>query len=115
MSDSPRDRWPALDYQSWKDTYATLHMWMQVVGKIALARAPHINHSWGIAFQFTARGLTTRPLLDGARTFTMEFDFVAHQLVIRVSDGTIRTIALAPQTVADFYRTVMDALAEMNL
>src|SRR5262245_54701179 len=90
-------------------------MWMQVVGKIALARAPHLNHSWGIAFQFTARGLTTRTLPHGDRSFTIEFDFVAHRLVIRVSDGTMRTIALAPQTVADFYRTVMDALAEINL
>ena len=109
------DRWPALDYDSWRDTYATLHLWMQVVGKVALALAPHLNHSWGIAFQFTSRGLTTRTLAYGDRTFTMEFDFVAHRLVIRVSDGTTRTIALAPQSVADFYRSVMDALREMNL
>jgi len=109
------DRWPALDYDSWKDTYATLHLWMQVVGKVALALAPHLNHSWGIAFQFMSRGLTTRTLAYGDRTFTMEFDFVAHQLVIRVSDGTTRTIALVPQSVADFYRSVMDALREMNL
>ena len=115
MSDTTLNRWPALDYESWKDTYATLHMWMQVVGKVALALAPHLNHSWGIAFQFTARGLATRTLAHGERTFTMEFDFIAHNLVIRVSDGTMRTIALAPQSVADFYRSVMDALAEMNL
>jgi hypothetical protein len=109
------DRWPALPYDAWKDTYATLHMWTQVVGKVALALAPPLNHSWGIAFQVTPRGLTTRPLPHGARTFTMEFDFIDHRLVIRVSDGTMRTIALAPQTVADFYRTVMDVLGEMKL
>ena len=109
------DRWPALSYDSWKDTYATLHMWMQVVGKVALALAPHLNHSWAIAFQFTSRGLTTRTLPYGERTFTMEFDLVAHRLVIRVSDGTMRTIPLAPQSVADFYQSVMDALRAMNL
>ena len=115
MAPSSQEQWPPLSYDSWKDTYATLHMWTQVVGKIALALAPHINHSWGIAFQFTARGLMTRTLAYGNRTFTIEFDFVAHRLVIRVSDGTICTIVLAPQSVADFYRSVMDALREMNL
>src|ERR1700752_1321293 len=113
MSDTTSNCWPALDYESWKDTYATLHMWMQVVGKVALALAPHLNHSWGIAFQFTARGLTPRTLAHGERFFPMEFDFVAHRLVIRVSDGTIRPIPLAPQSVADFYRSVMEALREM--
>jgi hypothetical protein len=109
------DRWPALPYEGWKDTYATLHMWMQVVGKVALALIPPLNHSWGIAFQVTPRGLATRSLPHGARTFTMEFDFIDHQLVIRASDGTMRTVALAPQSVADFYQTVMNVLGEMKL
>ena len=87
MSD---ETWPALPYESWKDTYATLHMWTQVVGKVALAQAPPINHSWGIAFQITPRGIVTRPLPHGARTFTIEFDFIDHRLVIRASDGTTR-------------------------
>src|SRR5262245_45213824 len=90
-------------------------MWTQVVGKVALALLPPLNHSWGIAFQVTPRGLSTRPMPHGARTFTMEFDFIDHQLVIRASDGTTRTVALVPQTVADFYRTVMNVLGEMNL
>jgi hypothetical protein len=109
------ERWPALSYDVWKDTYATLHMWTQVVGKIALALAPPLNHSWGVAFQITSRGLMTRTLAHGARSFTMEFDFIDHRLVIRVSDGTMRTLALAPQSVADFYRAVMDVLREMKL
>jgi hypothetical protein len=115
VSDTFSDRWPALPYQAWKDTYATLHMWTQVVGKVALALAPPLNHSWGIAFQVTPRGLVTRPLSHGARTFTMEFDFIDHRLVIRVSDGTVRTLPLAPQAVADFYRALMNALDEMKL
>jgi hypothetical protein len=109
------ERWPALPYDAWKDTYATLHLWTQVVGKVALALVPPLNQSWGIAFQVTPRGLSTRSLPHGTRTFTMEFDFIDHLLVIRVSDGTVRTVALVPQTVADFYRTVMNTLGEMKL
>ena len=108
MPETHTERWPALPYDEWKDTYATLHMWMQVVGKVALARAPRLNHSWGIALQITPRGLSTRTLTHGARTFAVEFDFIDHQLVIRASDGTVRTLPLRPQAVADFYREVMD-------
>jgi hypothetical protein len=107
--------WPALPYDAWKDTYATLHMWTQIVGKVALAQAPPMNHSWAIAFQITPRGFATRTLPHGARTFTIELDFIDHQLIVRASDGTIRTLALRPQSVADFYREVMRTLAEMGL
>ncbi len=109
------DRWPALPYDEWKDTYATLHMWTQIVGKIALALAPPMNHSWAVALQITPRGLSTRMLPHGRRAFAMEFDFIDHQLVIRVSDGVVRTIALAPRTVADFYREVFDTLRAIGL
>jgi Family of unknown function (DUF5996) len=107
--------WPALPYDAWKDTYATLHMWMQVVGKVALAQAPPLNHSWAIAFHLTPRGLTTRLLPHGSRSFTMEFDFLDHQLVIRTTDGERRALPLAPRSVAEFYREVMATLAGMSL
>src|SRR6266699_6452061 len=98
--------WPALPYDAWKDTYATLHMWTQIVGKIALAQAPPMNHSWGIAMQVTPRGLSTRSLPYGEQSFTIEFDFIDHLLVFRTSEGGLRTRALVPQSVADFYRDV---------
>jgi hypothetical protein len=107
--------WPALPYDAWKDTYATLHMWTQVAGKIALARMPPLNHSWSIAMQITPRGITTRTLPYGDRTFTLQFDFIDHQFEIRASDGETRTVPLVPQTVADFYRHVMAALDAMHL
>ncbi len=107
--------WPALPYDAWKDTYATLHMWTQVVGKVALAQAPPLNHSWSIALQVTPRGLSTRTLPHDARSFTIQFDFIDHQLVICASDGETRTLALRPQTVADFYREVMSTLDGMGL
>ena len=112
MSD---DLWPALPYDAWKDTYATLHMWSQVVGKVALAQAPPINHSWGISFDVTPRGLSTHTLPYGNRSFTLEFDFVNHQLVASTSDGDRRTLPLAPRSVATFYGEVMEMLRELAL
>jgi hypothetical protein len=112
MSD---ELWPALPYEGWKDTYATLHLWSQVVGKVALALAPPINHSWGIALQVTARGLATRTLRHGHRSFAIEFDFIDHLLVIRASDGERRSLSLGPRSVAAFYRDVMSTLQEMSL
>jgi hypothetical protein len=108
-------QWPELPYSAWKDTLFTLHMWMQIVGKVALAQAAPLNHSWGVAFQVTAQGVSTRPLPHGQRSFTMEFDFIAHQLVVRTSDGSTRALALAPRTVADFYRKVMSLLRDLSL
>lgn len=109
------DLWPPLPYDEWKDTYATLHMWTQVVGKIAVVLAPPLNHGWGIALHLTARGLRTQLLPHGNRSFTVEFDFVGHQLVIATTDGETRTLPLEPRTVADFYREVMATLGAMSL
>ena len=107
--------WPVLPYDAWKDTCATLHMWTQVVGKVALALAPPLNHSWAIAMQVTPRGIATRTLSHRHRSFTVQFDFVEHRLEIRASDGDTRTLALRPQTVAGFYREVMATLEGMDL
>ena len=111
VSDEP---WPALP-DAWKDTYATLHMWAQVVGKVALAQAPPLNHSWGVALHLTPRGLSTRPLRHGRRTFALEFDFVEHRLDIRATDGASHSLALVPRSVASFYAEVMGILEEMKL
>lgn len=109
------DLWPELSYGAWKDTYATLHMWTQIVGKVALALAPPLNHCWGSALHITSRGLATRPLPHTGRFFTLEFDFVSHRLLIRPSDGAERALQLKPRTVADFYRELMAVLKDMAL
>jgi hypothetical protein len=107
--------WPPLPYQDWKDTYATLHMWSQVVGKIALATTPPLNHSWGIALQIGTRGLITRTLHHGSRRFTLEFDLVSHQLRLRTADGIERALPLEPMTVAEFYRRALAMLADVGI
>ena len=80
MSNTPQAPWPELPTAAWRETYATLHLWTQIVGKIRLARAPWLNHSWHVALYVTARGLTTSPIPDGTRTFQIDFDFIDHDL-----------------------------------
>jgi hypothetical protein len=109
------DTWPGLPLDEWKDTYATLHMWTQVVGKITLALTAPVNHSWGIAMHVTARGLTTPLLTHGDRSFTIVFDFVDHRLVIAAADGVTRSLPLEPRSVAAFYADVMSVLRQMGL
>jgi len=113
--DFSRSDWPPLPFDGWRDTYATLHMWSQIVGKIALARTPLMNHFWNVAMLITPRGLATQPLRHGNRLFTMTFDFVAHDLVIRTSDGVTETIHLEPRSVMEFYKILMDTLRRMGL
>jgi hypothetical protein len=90
-------------------------MWTQIAGKICLALTPRVNHFWNIALLITPRGLQTYAIPYQGRTFTMLFDFVAHELVIAVDDGRRLTVPLQPQTVADFYVGVMGALAELGI
>src|SRR5216117_3742775 len=103
--------WPALPLSSWKDTYATLHMWTQIVGKVRLLQTPVVNHWWNVPLYVTARGLSTSAIPYGGRWFEMEFDFLGDALVVRTNDGEERRVALAPRSVADFYREVFSALA----
>jgi hypothetical protein len=109
------DRWPALPFSEWKDTYATLHMWTQIVGKVRLALGPNLNHYWGIAFYVTARGLTTSPIPYSNGIFEVQFDFIAHNLEITTSLGESRSFRLAPRTVAEFYAEFMDALHSLGI
>jgi Family of unknown function (DUF5996) len=107
--------WPALPLEGWADTCATLHMWTQIVGKIRLRESAPINHGWHSTLYVTARGLTTSPIPHGHRIFQIDFDFIDHTLVLEVSDGRSARVPLEPQTVAVFYRRVMDALAGLDI
>ena len=108
-------RWPALPLAEWKDTYATLHMWTQVVGKIRLALSPPINHFWGTTFYVTARGLTTSPMPYRRGTVEINFNFIAHTLEIVTSLGETRSFRLVPRTVAEFYFELMSALHSLGV
>jgi hypothetical protein len=109
--------WPELPLAAWRETYATLHLWTQIIGKIRFVRSPWLNHSWHVALYVTTRGLTTSPIPDGTRTFQIDFDFIDHVLRIAVSDGAQRQFALTGQSesVASFYTATMAALAELGI
>src|ERR1043165_138829 len=100
----PNTNWPELVLEDWQDSLATLHMWSQIVGKIRLETTPLVNHWWNVPLDFSPRGLTTSPMRHADRIFEIEFDFIDHALRIDCSDGAVTTLALRPQTVADFYR-----------
>ena len=112
--ESARD-WPRLSLDEWRETYATLHLWMQIVGKTRLALAPMQNHWWQVAFYVTSRGLGTSPMPYDDRTFEIDFDFVDHLLIVRTSDGSTRTLALAPRSVAEFHRTYLELLRSLGV
>jgi hypothetical protein len=109
------DPWPALPLAAWRDTYETLHMWTQIVGKIRMTLTPLINHFWNVTLYVTPRGLTTSAIPYGRGCFEMEFDFAGHKLVIETSAGEVRALDLAPRTVADFYTGLMSTLAALGI
>ena len=106
--------WPALPQSAWSDTCATLQLWLQMVGKVRMALTPAINHCWNVTLYPTIRGLTTMPMAHGTRMVQIDFDFVAHELLIETSDGGRETIPLAPMTVAEFYSKLMAALESVD-
>lgn len=107
--------WPEIKFSEWQDTLATLHMWTQVIGKLRLVQTPLVNHWWNVTLHVSARGLTTSAIPYQDRIFEIEFDFIAHQLLIKCSDGSTRTLALRPQSVAEFYAEGMTALRELGI
>ena len=108
---------PPMPLASWQDTKQTLHRFSQVVGKIRLAASPRRNHWWNVPFHLTGRGTTTRPMgrADGNPIFTIDFDFVDHQLRIHTLDGRAVTVPLQGQSVASFSDQTLQALAGLGI
>ena len=109
------DDWPSLPLESWTATYDTLHMWMEVVGKVQLALTPKVNHWWNVTLYVTARGLASQSMRYGDRLFDIEFDFISHQLAIQMDDGRTRSLKLAARPVADFYKEFMASLHSLGI
>ena len=112
LSTSP---WPALPLQDWLATRDTLHMWMQIVGKVRMAHSPAVNHWWQVTLYVSPRGLTTSAIPWPGGLFEIRFDFIDHHLVIETSDGLVKRLPLAPRTVADFYAELMNVLDSLGI
>jgi len=104
------EQWPSLPLAEWQDTYATLHMWTQIVGKVRLALTPLVNQWWNVPLYVSAVGLTTSTIPYRSGAFEIWFDFLEQQLVLQICDGPRSTMTLAPRSVAEFYREFMDLL-----
>jgi Family of unknown function (DUF5996) len=110
------EAWPALPLERWGTTRDTVHLWTQVVGKTRLALAPMQNHWWNVALYVNSVGLTTSLMPVGSRGgLEVIFDFVDHELRLRLTDGRRRRLQLAPRTVADFYAEYLRKLAELDV
>jgi hypothetical protein len=107
--------WPLLPLQEWQETYHNLHMWTQIVGKVRLELTTNTNHWWNVPLYVSARGLTTSPIPYRDFVFEIQFDFIAHKLLIDRSDGVCKELALVPQTVAEFYSEFMFALHSLGI
>ena len=107
--------WPELPWGEWAATADTLHMWTQIVGKTRLALTPLQNHWWNVPLYVTARGLGTSAMAYGDDVLDIEFDFVAHELHLRLGSGGLRVMKLRARTVADFYQAYCACLEELGV
>ncbi len=114
-SDGADKSWPELPLAEWRETYATLHMLTQVVGKIRLALTPLQNHYWNSALYLTARGLTTSAMPYGSDRFSIDFDFIDHSVVLRTGAGARRAIPLLSRPVSAFYEELTATLAALGI
>jgi hypothetical protein len=113
MTDS--QRWPELPLSEWQDTYTTLHMWTQIVGKIRMTLSPPLNHWWHVALYVNSRGLTTGPIPYPPGVFEIQLDFQKHDLRISTSEGTGALRPLKPESVASFYGSLIESLASLGI
>lgn len=115
MDENTENVWQPLPYEAWKGTYNTLHMWMQIGGKIKLELCPFENHWWHITYYTSARGMTSGRIPYGNASFEIDFDFIGHKMYLRKSDGQVSFIDLVPCAVSDYYKMFMDALKQIGI
>jgi uncharacterized protein DUF5996 len=115
MSATSSTSWPELPLDAWSDSCETLHRWTQIVGKVRMALTPLVNHWWNVTLDVTARGLSTSAIPYDGGSFEIEFDFVAHRLIVRASDGRVESLALMPMAVADFHAELMRRLQHLGI
>ena len=109
------EMWPSLALKAWSDTYATLHLWTQIVGKIRLAQSPWTNHSWHVTLYVTPTGLTTGSIPYSSNAFQIDFNFVEHELRVQCDRRGAAAVPLKRQSVAMFYRRLKEEMEKLDL
>jgi hypothetical protein len=114
-STSKTQAWPSIPFNEWKDTFYTLQLWLQIVGKIRLRKTPWTNHSWHVTLYVSPVGLSTGSIPYENGIFQIDFDFQHHQLLITTSNGEKAIMDLYPRTVASFYQELFTKLDKMGI
>ena len=107
--------WPPLPFSEWENTCDTVHMWTQIAGKTRMILTPRVNHWWNVTLYVTPAGLTTSAIPYRDKTFEVEFDFIAHRLTVRTSEGRERIVPLYGRSVADFYAEYISSLRSLEI
>ncbi len=116
INEGPEKNFPSLPLEEWRETKNTLHLFLQIIGKIRLSLFPHINHWWNVTLYVSPRGITTRPIPYNFGNFEIELDFIDHQLKILTSEGSRRFFPLHDGlTVAEFYSRVFSGLTGLGI
>src|SRR6266513_2933426 len=115
LHEAPPAHWLALPWRAWEPTISTVHMWVQIVGKVRLALAPPLNHWWHVPLYVGPRGLTTTAIPHDGAELQVDFNFVDHRLRITDSAAGSFTMRLEPKSVARFYREFMDGLRGLGV
>ena len=115
LTSSKTTKYPLLPLNEWQDTNDTVHMWTQIVGKIRLVQTPLINQWWNVPLYVTPRGLTTSAMPYEDKSFTIDFDFLSHKLIVETSFNDGFSFNLEPMTVADFYKKLFGKLKEIGI
>ena len=108
---------PPLPLEDWEATKNTLHLWVQIVGKIRLASTAPRNHWWHVPLYVDVRGLTTRRMhAANGVVFQIRFDFVGHRLVVETNEGASESFPLVDGlSVSEFDRKLHDTLAGLGI
>jgi hypothetical protein len=107
--------WPELPYAAWVDTLDTLHMVLQILGKVRVALSPKEPEWAHVALYVSARGITTGPVPSSAGLFEVEADLLAHEVAIRTAAGDAARVALRARPVAEFWSEFVDALRSVGI
>lgn len=108
-------KWPSLIYSDWVETRDTLHLFLQMIGKVRLKTHPKLNHWWHVTLYPHVRGLTTGRIPYGTTGFEIFFDMLDHKVFISSNDGRQHDFAVAGLTVAGFYEALFAGLRKLDI
>ena len=107
---------PALLLKDWLPTKMTLHLFLQIAGKIKLTKMARKNHWWNITLFVNSKGISTQTIANGTDTFEIQFNFIDHKLEIFSSAGQSLSFDLYDGlSVAEFYNRLIDNLRQLKI